>query len=67
MLYELSDQQVKNLTTFLQRVDLKGNEAISLVSIFQSIAKHVEIETPKTVVKPQKKEKIAKHVDSPKE
>lgn len=38
MLYQLSEQQVKNLVSFLQRVDLKGNEAVALVSIFQSLS-----------------------------
>lgn len=38
MLYELSESQVKNITVFLQRVDLKGSEAISLVSILQSLS-----------------------------
>lgn len=33
MLYEFSDLQVKNLRVFLDRVDLKGAEAISLVEI----------------------------------
>lgn len=36
--YELSQQQVENAIIFLQRVDLKGKEAVSLVSIFQSFA-----------------------------
>lgn len=33
MQYEFSDTQVKNLRIFLDRVDLKGAEAVSLVEI----------------------------------
>lgn len=56
--YELSQQQIENVIIFLQRVDLKGKEAVSLVSIFQSLANPLQEEklTPvdKSAILPKK-------------
>jgi len=52
MIIELSPEQIRNIRAFLGRVDLKGNEAVALVSIFQALAsqKPVRVE-PKDVKK----------------
>jgi len=51
MLYEISDQDVKNIRTFLDRVDLKGNEAGALVSVRMALTK------PLKKAEPEKKAK----------
>ena len=42
MKYELSEEQVKNIFIFLNRVDLKGAEAAALLSIINSLSKPIE-------------------------
>lgn len=54
-LYELSDQQIKNLNIFLNRVDIKGSEAMSLVSVLQSLSTPFKLETKPEVSKEKKK------------
>lgn len=42
MKYELSEEQVKNIFIFLNRVDLKGAEAAALLSIINALSKPIE-------------------------
>lgn len=42
MKYELSEEQVKNIFIFLNRVDLKGSEAAALLGIVSALSKPVE-------------------------
>lgn len=58
MLYELSDSQVKNLNIFLQRVDLKGSEAVEFALVISALSRPYE--QTKELEKKEKVDKLDK-------
>lgn len=42
MKFELTENQLSNLLVFMERVDLKGNEALSFMEIIQSLQSQFE-------------------------
>ena len=54
MKYELDKQDIQNLSVFLNRVELKGNEATALVLLLQKLNKPI-VEVPETPAKKEKK------------
>lgn len=47
MKIELTEQQLNNLQVFLQRADLKGNEALAYVEIIQALNSPLDLEEDK--------------------
>ncbi len=44
---EFNQQELKDLLTLLNRVDLKGNEAVPIAMLMQKIASQIKPEAPK--------------------
>lgn len=42
MLYEMSDEQKKNILVFLERVDLKGKEVFAHIDVLKALQEPVE-------------------------
>ena len=53
----LNNQEIEVILTFLQRVDLKGNEAATLVMLQQKLAGMMTKEEPKVEETPEGVEK----------
>ena len=53
----LNNQEIEVILTFLQRVDLKGNEAATLVMLQQKLAGMMTKEEPKVEEAPEGVEK----------
>jgi len=53
----LNNQEIEVILTFLQRVDLKGNEATTLVMLQQKLAGMMTKEEPKVEETPEGVEK----------
>ena len=54
MIYQFTDINVKNLRAFLARVDMKGSEAIAMVSIQHSLNNPVTMTQLQKIVKEPK-------------
>lgn len=73
MLFNLSNQDVKNINIFLNRVDLKGSESVSLVMILQALKKPLTVDDVnnllkqggKKIIEPEKIEAKKKEEDEP--
>ena len=51
----MNKQDAQNLLVFLQRVDLKGNEAVELVRLAQLLTKIIQEDNVEQAVEPKKK------------